>query len=175
MINLIQKNWWLVALRGSLAILFGLSALFAPLIVIFSLLTFFAFFLVLSGFVIMTLAFLGETENKWLRVFEGLIFIITGAVVIFNPAFAVGSIMFFIAAWAILSGLFNIIYAISLRKVISNEWFMIFNGAVSVLFGILIASNLLESALTITSLFGIFALLNGILLLIVSFRIKQLK
>ncbi|MFZ4590934.1 MAG: HdeD family acid-resistance protein [Ignavibacteria bacterium] len=171
----LQKNWWLVALRGALAILFGLAALFSPLTVIFSLLTIFSFFLILSGFAIVTLAFLGETESRWLRVVEGVLFILTGTFVIFNPAFAVGGIMIFIAAWAIMTGAINIINAIKLRKVIANEWLMILNGALSVIFGILISTNLLGGAMAVTNLFGIFALLSGLFMVMLSFRIRGLK
>jgi uncharacterized membrane protein HdeD (DUF308 family) len=175
MIEKLQKSWWLVMLRGTLAILFGLAALFSPLTVIYSLLTIFSFFLIISGFAIVTLAFLGETESKWFRVVEGMLFILTGALVILNPAFAVGGIMLFIAAWAIMSGAINIVNAIKLRKVIANEWLMILNGAISVLFGILISTNLLGGAMAVTNIFGIFALLSGLFIVMLSFRIRGLK
>lgn len=171
----LQKNWWLIALRGILAILFGLLALFSPYIVIFSLVTFFAFFAILSGVFIITLAFLGELDNRMMRILEGLIFIITGAVVLVNPVTALGGIMIFIAAWAIVSGLFQIIGAIRLRKVIANEWFMIFNGIISILFGIVLAANLIQGAGVIVMFFGAFALVSGIFTLILSFRIKSFK
>ncbi|HMT11539.1 MAG TPA: DUF308 domain-containing protein [Ignavibacteria bacterium] len=166
----LQKSWWLVTVRGVLALLFGLLALFSPYIVIFSLITFFAFFAIISGFFILTLAFLGETDNKGLRILEGLIFLGAGIVVS-----ALGGIMIFIAAWAILSGLIQIIGAIKLRKVISNEWFMILNGVISVLFGIVLAGNLVTGAGVMLMIFGAFAILSGIFTIILSFKIKSYK
>ena len=171
----LQKSWWLVTVRGVLALLFGLLALFSPYIVIFSLITFFAFFAIISGFFILTLAFLGETDNKGLRILEGLIFLGAGIVVLLNPVSALGGIMIFIAAWAILSGLIQIIGAIKLRKVISNEWFMILNGVISVLFGIVLAGNLVTSAGVMLMIFGAFAILSGIFMIILSFKIKSYK
>ncbi len=171
----LQKSWWLVTVRGVLALLFGLLALFSPYIVIFSLITFFAFFAILSGFFILTLAFLGETDNKGLRILEGLIFLGAGIVVLLNPVSALGGIMIFIAAWAILSGLIQIIGAIKLRKVISNEWFMILNGVISVLFGIVLAGNLVTGAGVMLMIFGAFAILSGIFTIILSFKIKSYK
>ena len=100
----LQKNWWLLAVRGAIAVIFGVLLLFSPYIVLFSLITFFAFFAVLSGFFIVTLAFLGEPESRILRILEGLIFILAGIIVIINPVFVVGGILIFIALWAILSG-----------------------------------------------------------------------
>ncbi len=175
MMESLQKSWWLVTVRGVLALLFGLLALFSPYIVIFSLITFFAFFAILSGFFILTLAFLGETDNKGLRILEGLIFLGAGIVVLLNPVSALGGIMIFIAAWAILSGLIQIIGAIKLRKVISNEWFMILNGVISILFGIVLAGNLVTGAGVMLMIFGAFAILSGIFTIILSFKIKSYK
>ncbi|MBL8016419.1 MAG: DUF308 domain-containing protein [Ignavibacteria bacterium] len=175
MMESLQKNWWLVTVRGVLALMFGLLALFSPYIVIFSLITFFAFFAILSGFFILTLAFLGETDNKGLRILEGLIFLGAGIVVLLNPVSALGGIMIFIAAWAILSGLIQIIGAIKLRKVISNEWFMILNGVISILFGIVLAGNLVTGAGVMLMIFGAFAILSGIFTIILSFKIKSYK
>jgi len=175
MVEFIQKNWWLIALRGVFAILFGLIAFFSPVEALLSMLTFFAFFLLLSGFAIITQSLFGKSANKWLEFFEGLIFVITGVLIVSNPAFITGSVMILIAVWAVISGIFSIINAINLRKVITNEWLMILNGAVTVLFGIAVASNVLVSAIAITTLFGIFAIISGIFIVILSFRIKNLR
>ena len=175
MLETLQKNWWLIAVRGVLAIVFGVLALTSPYIVIFSLITFFAFFAILSGFFILTLAFLGETDNKGLRIIEGLIFLGAGIVVLLNPVSALGGIMIFIAAWAILSGLIHIVGAIKMRKVITNEWLMILNGVISIIFGILLAGNLIQGAGVMLMVFGAFAILSGIFSIMLSFRIKTYK
>ena len=175
MLETLQKNWWLIAVRGVLAIVFGVLALASPYIVIFSLITFFAFFAILSGFFILTLAFLGETDNKGLRIIEGLIFLGAGIVVLLNPVSALGGIMIFIAAWAILSGLAHIVGAIKMRKVITNEWLMILNGVISIIFGILLAGNLIQGAGVMLMVFGAFAILSGIFSIMLAFRIKTYK
>jgi len=175
MLEKLQKNWWLMAIRGILGILFGLVALFSPMVIIFSLLTIFSLFAVLSGVFIVTLAVLGEVDNRIIRIIEGIIFIVVGAIVIFNPVSALGGLMIFIAAWAILSGLLQIIGAIKLRKIITNEWFMILNGIISIIFGLILAANLIEGAAVLMMLFGAFMLLSGLFTLILSFKIKNFK
>src|SRR6187455_58482 len=174
MLEALQKHWWLVAVRGVLAILFGILALASPYIVIFSLITFFAFFAILSSFFILTLAFLGETENRGIRILEGLIFMGAGIVVLLNPVSALGGIMIFIAAWAILSGITQIISAIKMRKVISNEFMLILNGVISLIFGILLAGNLIQGAGVMLMVFGVFAILSGLFSILLAFRIKSL-
>jgi len=168
----LKKSWWLVAVRGVLAILFGVLALASPYLVMFSLITFFAFFAVLSGFFIVTLAFIGEPENRFLRILEGLIFIAAGIIVYLNPVFAVGGIMIFIAAWAILSGVTQIFMAIRLRKIINNEFFLILNGIISVLFGIILAGNLISGAGVILMVIGIFSVISGIFSVMLAFRLR---
>jgi|SRR4030095_10198987 len=175
MLENLQKNWWLIAVRGVLAILFGLLALFSPYIVVFSLMTFFGFFALLSGVFIITLAFLGELDNRLLRIIEGLIFIATGVLVILNPVSAVGGIMIFIAAWAIVSGLLQIIGAIRMRKLITNEWYMIFSGVISIIFGVVLAANLITGAGVLVMFFGAFAILSGLFTLLLSFKVRKLK
>ncbi len=175
MLEALQKNWWLVAVRGVLAILFGILALASPYIVIFSLLAFFAFFAILSSFFILTFAFLGEKENRGIRILEGVIFMGAGIVVLLNPVSALGGIMIFIAAWAILSGIMQIIGAIKMRKVISNEFMMILNGVISLIFGILLAGNLIQGAGVMLMVFGVFAILSGLFSIILAFRIKSFK
>lgn len=175
MIEALQKRWWLIAVRGVLAILFGILALASPYIVIFSLITFFAFFAILSGFFILTLAFLGETDNRGLRIIESLIFLGAGIVVLLNPVSVLGGIMIFIAAWAILTGITQIFGAIKLRKVIANEWLMIFNGIFSIIFGILLAGNLIQGAGVMLMVFGAFAILSGFFSIMLAFKIKSYK
>ena len=175
MLEKLQKNWWLIAVRGILGILFGLVALFSPMVIIFSLLTIFSLFAVLSGVFIVTLAILGEVDNRMIRIIEGIIFIAVGAIVIFNPVSALGGLMIFIAAWAILSGLLEIFGAIKLRKIISNEWYMILNGIISIIFGIIMFANLIEGAAVLMMVFGAFMLLSGIFILVLSFKIKNFK
>jgi uncharacterized membrane protein HdeD (DUF308 family) len=169
MLDNLKKVWWLVAIRGVLAILFGLLALFSPMLVVFSLLTFFAFFVILSGVFLITLAILGEIESRWLRLLEGIVFIAVGVVVLTSPASAAAAMMLFIAAWAIVSGVFQILSAIKLRKVIRNEWMMIAGGAISILFGIVLGANLLTGAAVFAMVFGAFALLVGIFNLMLAF------
>ncbi len=169
----LKKNWWLLAVRGVLAVLFGLLAFFSPYLVMFSLITLFGFFAVLSGFFILTLAFLGELENRWLRVLEGLVFIAAGILVFMNPAIAVGGIMIFIAAWAIVTGLLEIAGAIRLRKIITGEWLMILNGALTIIFGVILAGNLITGAGVILMVIGIYSVISGIFILVLSFKIRN--
>lgn len=170
----LNKSWWLLALRGIFLIIFALIALFAPDIVILTMIMFFGFLLLISGF---TLIFEGFTAadkgHRTLRIIDGIINIVTGIIVLLLPLESLAVIMIFISAWAVVSGLLQIAAAIKMRKVIENEFLTIVGGLISIIFGIVILLNVFEGAQAIVMVFGIFALITGILLVGLSFRVKK--
>jgi uncharacterized membrane protein HdeD (DUF308 family) len=170
----IQKNWWIILLRGFFACIFGLLALFLPGLVLETLLLFFGILAIASG-VFLVLDGIIVKGDRVIKIFEGLLWVVIGILVLLLPITSLTAIMFFIAFWAIVIGIFQIIMSIRLRKVIKNEWLGILNGLFSFVFGILIMFNLLAGAEAIIMVFGIFAILFGISSIIISFRVKSIK
>lgn len=170
----IQKNWWIILLRGFFAIIFGLLALFLPGLVLETLLLFFGILAIVSG-VFLFFDGIFVKGDRVIKIFEGLLWVIIGVLVLLLPITSLTVIMFFIAFWAIIIGIFQIIMSIRLRKVIQNEWLGILNGLFSFVFGILIMFNLLAGAEAIIMVFGIFTILFGITSIILSFRVKGIK
>jgi uncharacterized membrane protein HdeD (DUF308 family) len=170
----IQKNWWILLLRGFFAIIFGLLALFIPGLVLETLLLFFGILAIVSG-VFLVLDGIIVKGDRIVRIIEGFLWVVIGILVLLLPITSLTVIMFFIAFWAIIIGIFQIIMSIRLRKVIEKEWLGILNGLFSFVFGILIMFNLLAGAEAIIMVFGIFAILFGISSIIISFRVKSIK
>ena len=79
------------------------------------------------------------------------------------------------AFWALIAGIFMIVKAIKLRKVIQNEWLIIFNGIITVILGILIFANVFAGAEILVMVFGFYAILSGIMMMMISFKVKGLK
>ena len=77
-------------------------------------------------------------ERWWPFALEGLLSILVGVIAFVMPAAAALALLYFVSAWAILTGVLRISAAIRLRKEIRGEWMLILNGALSVLLGILI-------------------------------------
>src|SRR4029079_15153817 len=82
------------------------------------------------------------------------------------------SLLSVIAAWAIITGIFEIAVAIKLREQMRNEWVLIVSGALSVLFGVLVIAMPSAGALSIIWLIGGYAILFGVLLLTLAMRLK---
>ncbi len=175
MLERIQKKWWLVLLRGIFAIIFGLIALLSPGIVLVTLLFYFGFVALFSGLFLIIEGIAVKSDDRGMRILEGILSLLFGLLFIFMPGFVFTFVMYFIAFWAISGGIFQIINAIRLRKEISNEWLAIFTGIITLIFGLLVLFNILAGAQALVMVFGIYALIAGILMIILSFKIKGLK
>jgi uncharacterized membrane protein HdeD (DUF308 family) len=175
MLERIQKKWWLLLLRGILAIIFGLIALLSPGIVLVTLLFYFGFVALFSGLFLIIEGIAVKSDDRGMHILEGVISVLFGLLFIFMPGFVFSFIMYFIAFWAIIGGILQIIYAIKLRKEIPNEWLAILTGVITLIFGLLVLFNILAGAAALIMVFGIYALIAGILLIILSFKVKGLK
>ena len=175
MFAVLTKNWWVFALRGLLAILFGVLALIWPEITILSLVILFGVFVLLEGILnlVIGIASSGTNQRWWLALLEGLVGVGIALLTFFWPNVTAVALLYFIAAWALISGVMEIFTAIRVRKMIDNEWAMILNGILSIVFGILLFVFPGESAISLIWLIGIFAIVIGILLFVLAFRLRQ--
>ncbi|MDB9303333.1 HdeD family acid-resistance protein [Nodularia spumigena CS-591/12] len=171
----LARNWWTVALRGAIAIVFGLAALFWPDITLTALIFIFAAFVLVSGVLLAIAAFRdGLTHTHgWLMLLEGAIGIAVGIMAFIWPGITALVLLYLIAAWAIVTGVLEIIAAIQIRKEIQNEWLLAIAGIASVLFGVLLLVWPLAGALAILWIIGAYAIIFGILLLILAFRLRS--
>jgi uncharacterized membrane protein HdeD (DUF308 family) len=173
--SFIQKRWWLFTFRGILLILFGFIAFFIPGIVLISLIIVFAVLLIASGiFLIYESISSVDKNHRVLKITEGIINFVTAVIILIMPAESIAVIMILVSAWAFVSGIFQIASAIKLRKVINNELLAISGGFVSLIFGIVILFNLIAGAEALVMVFGIFAVITGTLITVLSFKIKKL-
>ncbi|MBD2362534.1 HdeD family acid-resistance protein [Anabaena minutissima FACHB-250] len=173
--NRLARNWWTLALRGTLAILFGLIALFWPGITITALVLLFAAFLVVGGVLLAIAAFKDRLDDThaWLMLLEGAVGIIVGILAFIWPGITFILLLYLIAAWAIITGIFEMIAAFQLRRAIENEWLLVIAGVASFFFGVLLAIWPLAGAVAIVWIIGIYALVFGVLLLALSFRLRN--
>lgn len=173
--SLLARNWWTICLRGAIALLFGLAVWIWPQITLEVLIVLFAAFALVGG-VVALIAGLREWRADprwWLLLLEGVVGIATGIVVFVLPNFTALLLLYVIAAWAIITGIFEIIAAIQMRQEIRNEWLLAIAGVASVLFGLLLTIWPLAGALAIIWLIGGYAIVFGILLLTLGFRLRS--
>jgi uncharacterized membrane protein HdeD (DUF308 family) len=168
-------HWWTLALRGAIAILFGLAALLRPDIALDALILLFGAYALIDG-VFAIVGIFGGTRGgtpRWLLLIEGIAGILAGLIAFVLPGLTALLLLYLIAAWAIITGIFEIATAIRLRREIRGEWALIIGGALSVLFGvILIVVSPFAAILSLIWLIGVYAVAFGILMLITAFQVR---
>lgn len=176
MLQSLARNWWALALRGVLAILFGVAAFVWPGMTIAALVLLFGAYAFVDGLFALMAAIRQHgdvgSERWWMLLLEGLAGIGVGVLTVLWPNITGLVLLYLIAAWAIITGVFEILAAIRLRREIDNEWWLALAGIASVVFGVLIALQPAAGALAIVWILGGYAILFGILLLALAFRLR---
>lgn len=173
MTNPVKKFWWLILLRGIITFIFGLLCVFSSEMVMYTLLMYFGFLSVFSGIILFFEAALDRTESAAVKVTEGIFYILAGILFLYRPDFVLRLTFYLIAFWTIVAGLFIIYRSFKLRKVIRNEWLYAVSGVLTFVFGIMILFNAIATAEAVIFLFGLFAIVSGLLMITASFRIKS--
>jgi uncharacterized membrane protein HdeD (DUF308 family) len=174
MVHALAKNWWMLLLRGVAAIIFGVLAFAWPGMTLLTLIMFYGAFALIDGVLAVVAAITGGAPApRWWLAIVGLLGIATGLLVFMMPGLTALVLLYFIAGWAIATGVFQIIGAIRLRKEIDDEWYLILSGVVSVLFGIGVMMAPGAGALALLWVIGIYAVVMGVIMVGLAFRLKK--
>jgi uncharacterized membrane protein HdeD (DUF308 family) len=173
-LNLLSKYWWLVLLRGIWAILFGVAALSWPGLTIATLVIFFGAYAMVAGVFTVVGAIAGRKDHEdWvLLVLQGVIGIGVGALTLRRPEITALALVFFVAAWALVTGALEIVSAIRLRKEIKGEFWLALSGGASIVLAFLLIAAPEAGALVIMIWLGVWALIMGSALVVLSFRLR---
>jgi uncharacterized membrane protein HdeD (DUF308 family) len=177
MLEHLFRYWWTLAVRGAIALLFGVVALLWPDITLRALVLLFGFYALVDGLLALAALILGGRlaagRRGWL-VLEGIAGIAAGVFTFFWPAITALVLLYLIAAWAVLTGLLELAVAVLLRRELRGEWLLALAGIVSVAFGIYLAARPGEGAIAIVLLIGLYAIVFGVALLLLGFRLRRL-
>jgi uncharacterized membrane protein HdeD (DUF308 family) len=174
MLQTLSRYWWLILLRGIAAIVFGVLAFIWPGITLVTLVLFWGAFALVDGVLALAHAIMGgNMGSRWWLALIGIAGIAAGIVTFMWPGVTALVLLIFIATWAIVLGVFQIIGAIRLRKEIDNEWTLGLGGLLSVLFGIVMLIAPGAGALALIWAIGSFAILFGILMVMAAFKLKK--
>lgn len=175
MVRTLSRNWWLVLLRGVLAILFGLAAFVWPGITLLTLIVLFGIYAIVDGLVAVGtgLARTKESPRWWTFLVEGLLSIGAGVVALVWPGLTTLVLIYMIALWAVFTGVLEIVAAIRLRHEITNEWMLALGGVISIALGVLLFFQPAAGTLAVVWTIGAYAIIFGILLVVLGFRLRN--
>jgi uncharacterized membrane protein HdeD (DUF308 family) len=169
MVRSLAQHWWVLLLRGLAAIVFGLLTYANPGISIAVLVLFWGAYALVDGI----FEVIAGVRAKWgSLILLGILGIVAGVVTFMWPGITALVLLYIIAFWAIVAGVMQIAAAIRLRKEIQGEWAWILSGTCFVILGAMLIARPGTGAVSLVWLIASFAIAWGILLVILSFRLK---
>jgi uncharacterized membrane protein HdeD (DUF308 family) len=173
----LRAHWWALLLRGILAVLFGLLCFFWTGATLIALVFWIGIFFVLDGaFMIVGAVRSISSSNAshwWWQLLGGIAGIIAGVLTFMYPGITAYTLTILIGAWAIVTGVFELMTAIRLRAALPNEWLWIINGVLSILLGLYFFVFPLAGAISIVWILGFYAILAGVAMIALSFRLRK--
>ena len=176
MLTIFTSRWWLLALRGAIAVLFGLAAIVWPAIALTVIVLLFGAYALVDGAWAMFLGVIiqQEVSHWWVWLLEGLAGVVIGVLVFHWPAITTLVLLYLIAYWGPVTGMFGILAAVQLRKVIKGEWLLVLGGILSALLGAFLAVFPKPGVEVLVWLVGAYAILFGILSFAFALRLRSL-
>ena len=170
----LARNWWAVALRGVIAILFGVIALFQPGATMLSLVLVFAAYAAVDGILAIFASVYAMTQHqRWaLLLFEGIVDVGAAAAALLWPGITVITFVGLLAFWSIVTG--GLMFGSAFRlEPEHGRWWMLLGGIVSILYGALLIGAPLTGAVVLTWWLGAYAIVFGVALIVLGFRLRS--
>lgn len=175
MFELMTRHWWVLALRGAFAILFGITAWVWPGITVWALVVLFGAYALVDGVIALAEAFRDTAGGpRGMLLLSGAAGIALGILALVWPGITAFVLLMLIAAWAVATGVLEIVAALALRRELKGEWADVLTGAISVIFGILLFAWPVSGAVAIVWLIGLFSILFGAAMVGAAFRLRRL-
>jgi uncharacterized membrane protein HdeD (DUF308 family) len=170
----LAKDWWLVALRGLLGVIFGIIALLMPVATILALVLLFSAYMLVDGCFALYAAVraMWRRESWGMTLLQSIASIATGVIAFLWPGITVVAFVLLLAAWSIVSGCLMLAGARSVEGGYGRGW-LIFGGIVSLLYGLLMILAPLLGAVVLTWWLGAYSLVFGVALIVLAFRLRS--
>jgi uncharacterized membrane protein HdeD (DUF308 family) len=162
-------------IRGIVGVVFGFLSFLWPGVTIAILVTIFAWYAMIDGITNLVLGLKRSDGNahQWSTILGGLTGIAVGVLAFVWPGITALALVWFIAAWALVTGVFAIVTAIRLRRELKGEWILMLIGVMSMAFGVLIFAFPAAGAVGIAWVLGAYAAATGILLIALGIRLRS--
>lgn len=172
--SILNRSWWMLLLRGLAAIAFGVLAWLQPGLSLASLVLLFGAYSIVDGVLGSWTAIVGrhDHENWWVLLLDGLLGIGIGILTFLAPGITALALLYYIAVWAVATGVLEIVAGVRLRKEIQGELWLVLAGLASVVFGVLLMAQPGVGALSVLWLIASYALVFGVLLVILAFKVR---
>jgi uncharacterized membrane protein HdeD (DUF308 family) len=175
--GLFARSWWVLFFRGLLALVLGLLVFTRPALTLSVVVLAFGAYALVEGLASLIAAIRGRThsDDRWLLLLEAGIGIAIGIVTLRTPGITATVLIFFIAIWALATGVIRIVEGVRLRHEITGEVWLILGGLASVAFALMVMLQPLAGALVLVRVIGAYALILGATEVLLAFRLRSAR
>jgi len=186
MIRILIKNWWLLFLRGILAIAFAIFIFVflpfvpAPLLrqlAFAGLAAIFALFAFASGLltIIAAVRGAGQGGSSWLMLADGVAVTAGGLIILLSPGLTLLHLIQIIGLTVLVVGMIELLAGIHLRRHLTDEWLLITGGVTSIAFAACLLLTRVGTVQAALTWIAIYALANGLAMMGLSLRLRSLR
>jgi len=177
MFDLLSRYWWTLVVRGIFGIVFGVLALVWPGFTLVTLVILFGAYALVDGIfaIVGAIGGWGKRDDHWLLLLEGLLGVGIGILTFRAPGITAVVLLMYIAAWALATGVLEIVGAIRLRKEIKGEFWLILSGIASIVFALLLMIFPVGGALSLLWLISSYAIVFGVMLIASGLKLRGLR
>lgn len=178
MLGLVARDWWVFAIRGIAALVFGILAFIWPETTLTVLVFLFGAYVLVDGVSLLIALARGDAaarRHAWTVAIMGVLGIVVGVVTFVWPGLTALSLLYLVAFWAITTGVFQVIAAIALRRELEGEVWMALGGVASIGFGALLVAFPGEGLISLVWLVGIWAVVFGLSSLSLAYRLHGIN
>ncbi len=173
--GILRRTWWLLLLRGLMAIAFGVLSWVQPGISLAALVMLFGVYALIDGVAGVWSSLAGHKDDGhwWVLLLWGVVGVGVGTLTLSAPGITALALLFYIALWAVATGVLQIVAAVRLRKEIEGEWLLGLSGLASVAFGVVLMARPMAGAVALLWIIATYAILFGILLVVLAFKARS--
>lgn len=172
---MLHRTWWVLLLRGLVAIVFGVLTWLQPAASAAALVLVFGVYVFVDGLLGVYAAINSRRQSRhwWVILLWGLTGVVVGLLTVVKPAITALVLTMYIGAWALITGVMQIIAAIRLRKEIEGEWVLVLGGLISVLLGGFVLAQPGAGMMAMLWVLALYAVAFGVLMVILAFKIRK--
>jgi uncharacterized membrane protein HdeD (DUF308 family) len=178
MLGLVARDWWVFAIRGVAALVFGALAFIRPETTLTVLVFLFGAYVLVDGVSLLVALARGDAvarRHGWAVGIMGVLGIVAGVVTFVWPSLTALSLLYLVAFWAIATGTFQVAAAVALRRELDNEFWMALGGVASIVFGALLIVFPGDGLITLVWLVGIWSVVSGVSSLGLAYRLHEIQ
>ncbi len=172
----LPAHWWAFALRGLVAVIFGVTAFVVPGITLAILLGLFAAYMAIDGALSIIAAVRAVRAHSSFAplLLEGIAGLAAAAIALAWPGLTLLALIYLSGAWAIVSGVFLVVGAARMHEHVHGRWLLILSGVFSILWGVLLFLWPIAGLLVLTWWIGAYAIVFGVMLIAMGLRLRRM-